>query len=221
MPIARNRHRYLSCASLVLFSVLAACDTPLFSGEEVGDQQPAAPVTGQSGADTEEGAVPGTFTPQVDATPSAGMADRLPATPDETIMIPASELFPGEVAVIPEVVNPYSGDAEAIAAGERHFAAFNCAGCHAPLGGGGMGPPLSDHKWIYGSDPAQIYMSIMHGRPNGMPAWASMLPERAVWELVSYIETLDEIDNYAQQLGFEENPGFEHEAEDEPADDSP
>src|SRR5690606_15804703 len=93
----------------------------------------------------------------------------------------------------PAILNPLSGDPEAVAAGERHFAAFNCGGCHAPLGGGGMGPPLSDDAWIYGSEPAQIYLSILHGRPDGMPAWSSMLPRRTIWELVSYIETLAEI----------------------------
>lgn len=223
MPIARYRHHFVSCVAPFLLPFLAACDTQWLTGEEapVGEEPPAASVTGQSGADTNEGAIPGTFTPRVGASPSQEMADRLPASPDETIMIPATGLFPGEAAVIPEIVNPYSGDAEAIAAGERHFAAFNCAGCHAPLGGGGMGPPLSDDKWIYGSGSAQVFMSIMHGRPNGMPAWASMLPERAVWELVAYIETLDEIENYAQRLGFEDNPGFDDEAENEPTDDSP
>ena len=34
--------------------------------------------------------------------------------------------------------------------GKRLFGWFNCAGCHAN-GGGGMGPPLMDEKWIYGS----------------------------------------------------------------------
>ena len=118
---------------------------------------------------------------------------------------PVTSLHVGAADYRQPVKNPFSGDAEAIAAGGRHFAAFNCAGCHAPLGGGGMGPPLSDASWIYGGEPAQIYLSIMHGRPNGMPDWGDMLPERVAWELVAYIETLDEIENYAQKEGFNEN----------------
>src|SRR5690606_611642 len=66
-----------------------------------------------------------------------------------------------------------------------------------------MGPPLSDDDWIHGSEPAQMYLTIMHGRPEGMPAFGSMLPRRTAWEIVAYIETLSEIDNYATHLGFD------------------
>lgn len=180
--------------AVVLVPALAACD--------------ALPTQQQGDEDTvSESSIPGTFARAVEPEGS-GLADRLPAEPSRTITVPATDLFPGEARVDPRIENPYTGDEEAIAAGERHFAAFNCAGCHAPLGGGGMGPPLSDEEWIYGGEPAQIFLSIMHGRPDGMPAWSSMLPERTVWELVAYIDTLDEIENYAEQKGFEENPGF-------------
>lgn len=125
----------------------------------------------------------------------------------KTYDIPVTELFPGDVYVRPDMQNPYAGDPEAVAAGRRHFAAFNCSGCHAPLGGGGMGPALSDDKWIYGSAPAQIYLTIMQGRPNGMPAWGAMLPKKVVWELTAYVETLSEIDHPAQREGFLNNEG--------------
>lgn len=142
------------------------------------------------------------FTPQT-GEEGAAMEDRLPASPTQTLLVPSTTLFPGGARVDPGVENPYAGDAAAIAAGERHFAAFNCAGCHAPLGGGGMGPPLSDSEWIYGDEPAQIYLTIVHGRPEGMPAFGSMLPGRTVWELVAYIETLDEIEDPAAEKGFD------------------
>ena len=149
---------------------------------------------------------------------SAAMGDRLPASPDQTILVPATTLFPGGARVDPEIDNPFAGDAAAIAAGQRHFAAFNCAGCHAPLGGGGMGPPLSDADWIYGGEPAQIYLSIVHGRAQGMPAFGSMLPGRTVWELVAYIETLSEIEDAAAELGFKPNYGrFEPAADEDEA----
>ena len=128
---------------------------------------------------------------------------RLPAEGDLSIYIPMTTLFPGSARLDPAIENPYRGDANAIEAGERHFNAFNCSGCHAPLGGGGMGPPLSDGEWIHGDDPAAWYLVIMHGAPEGMPAFGSMLPRRAVWELIAYIETLDDIDNYATHAGFD------------------
>jgi len=36
-----------------------------------------------------------------------------------------------------------------------------------------------------------------------MPAFGSMLPRQTIWELVAYIETLDEIENPAAELGFD------------------
>lgn len=59
-------------------------------------------------------------------------------------------------------------------------------------GGGGEGPALSDSQWIYGSEPANIYLTIVHGRPNGMPAWSAMVPDQIVWELVAYIQSIAE-----------------------------
>lgn len=168
-------------------------------GEGDDGQRDSAPGDPESGGAASE--VPATFTPPADRETREGDG-RLPAGED-SVHVPATELFPGGARLDPGAENPLSGDPQAIAAGERHFAAFNCAGCHAPLGGGGMGPPLSDDAWIYGSGPAQIYLSIMQGRPQGMPAWSAMLPQKTAWELVAYIETLPGIEDYAARKGFE------------------
>jgi cytochrome c oxidase cbb3-type subunit 3 len=74
----------------------------------------------------------------------------------------------------------------------RDFDAFNCSGCHAANAAGGMGPSLSNDKWIYRASDANIYLTIVQGRANGMPAWGAMLPDRTVWELVSYIRSISE-----------------------------
>jgi cytochrome c oxidase cbb3-type subunit 3 len=83
----------------------------------------------------------------------------------------------------------YDGNAWAISEGQRLYSWFNCNGCHA-MGGGGMGPPLMDDVWIYGSDPATIFASIVEGRPNGMPAFGGRVPDQQVWQLVAYVRTL-------------------------------
>lgn len=88
-------------------------------------------------------------------------------------------------------VNPYANNSDAIVEGRKLFNGMNCAGCHAPQGGGGMGPPLSDAEWIYGDRPEQIYLTIMQGRPNGMPAFGSILTDDSIWKLVAYIKTLN------------------------------
>jgi cytochrome c oxidase cbb3-type subunit 3 len=90
----------------------------------------------------------------------------------------------------PDVGSPYRYNAPGISEGKRLYSAYNCAGCHALGGGGGMGPALSDDKWIYGHEPRQIYASIVQGRPNGMPAWGDRIPAQQVWQLVAYIESM-------------------------------
>jgi len=85
--------------------------------------------------------------------------------------------------------SPYETNAYAVAQGKRLFAWFNCNGCHAN-GGGGIGPPLMDNEWRYGSDPASIFDSIMRGRPNGMPSFGGHIPEDQVWQLVAYVRSM-------------------------------
>ena len=83
----------------------------------------------------------------------------------------------------------YERNASAIANGQQLFAWMNCSGCHSH-GGGGMGPPLMDDKWLYGGRIDQIAASIMEGRPKGMPAWKGKLTEQQIWELAAYVRSL-------------------------------
>ncbi len=87
------------------------------------------------------------------------------------------------------VNNPYSESAYAVSEGEKLYNAYNCVGCHAH-GGGGIGPPLMDSNWIYGSEPQNIYDTIVEGRPNGMPSFRGKIPDYQVWELVAYVRSL-------------------------------
>ncbi len=98
-------------------------------------------------------------------------------------------LVPGPYTPDIKVDNPYGRNAYAVSEGKRLFGWYNCVGCHAN-GGGGMGPPLMDDKWIYGSDPENIFATIVEGRPNGMPSYRGKMPEYQVWQLVSYVLSL-------------------------------
>src|SRR5205085_7550008 len=83
-----------------------------------------------------------------------------------------SALHPGPADSVP---GPYGAGAHGtpsaeteqnaydLSEGKRLFAAYNCTGCHAN-GGGGMGPPLIDRAWLYGSGPRDVYASIVEGR---------------------------------------------------------
>jgi cytochrome c oxidase cbb3-type subunit III len=100
-----------------------------------------------------------------------------------------SDLKPGETAPHVPLKNEYEQNGPAISDGKRLYEWFNCVGCHAH-GGGGMGPALMDDEWIYGSEPDQIFATIVEGRPNGMPSFRGKIPDYQVWQLVAYVRSL-------------------------------
>lgn len=85
--------------------------------------------------------------------------------------------------------SPYERNAYAVNQGKRLFRWYNCTGCHSN-GGGGIGPALMDSEWRYGSDPANIFTSIVAGRPNGMPSFGGHIPEDQVWQIVAYVQSM-------------------------------
>ena len=111
---------------------------------------------------------------------------------EKLLRVPVSGIYPGGNAngLAPDMQNPLKNDPDAVTRGMQDFANFNCSGCHMANGGGGMGPALSNDTWIYRSSPANIYLSIAQGRSAGMPAFGAMLPDRTIWELVAYIQSL-------------------------------
>ena len=107
-----------------------------------------------------------------------------------TLPVRVSQLQPGPVlGGAAALNNPYEGNAWAVSRGQQLFEQYNCAGCHFH-GGGGIGPALMDSEWIYGSSPANIYTTIVEGRPNGMPSYGGHIPDDQVWQLVTYVRSL-------------------------------
>src|SRR3712207_2789299 len=76
--------------------------------------------------------------------------------------------------------NPFEADHASLGEGRRFFRSYNCAGCHGDHGGGGMGPSLRDHIWIYGGSHGHIANSIAQGRAYGMPAWRQKLTDAQI-----------------------------------------
>jgi cytochrome c oxidase cbb3-type subunit 3 len=124
------------------------------------------------------------------------------AVPIQTIAV--SDLHPGSVLPAPPVPNDYEENAFALSEGKRLFTQMNCVGCHAH-GGGGMGPPLMDEKWVYGSHPEQIFLTIVQGRPNGMPSFAAKIPNQQVWKLVAYVRSLSGLASSGASPGREDH----------------
>lgn len=86
----------------------------------------------------------------------------------------------------------YAGNQDAIAAGGQLYLALNCVGCHFH-GGGGMGPPLMDDQWIYGSSIEQIVSTLREGRPAGMPAYRGFVPDAQLWQVAAYVQSLSDL----------------------------
>jgi cytochrome c oxidase cbb3-type subunit III len=112
-----------------------------------------------------------------------------PAMSTAAQSISVSELHPAGLSAPPPAANIYSESAYAVNEGKRLYTWYNCGGCHFH-GGGGIGPPLMDQDWIYGSDPQNIFATIVEGRPNGMPSFSGKIPEFQVWEIVAYVRSM-------------------------------
>ena len=85
--------------------------------------------------------------------------------------------------------NPLAASPAAATQGEKLFASMNCDGCH---GGGAIGfaaPSLVDGRWRYGGEDSIVFRSIAGGRPRGMPAFGSLLDDRTIWQLVTYLRS--------------------------------
>jgi len=105
----------------------------------------------------------------------------------------AEHIQPGGVPIPRGMVlrNPYEGNAAVAATGAKLFVAYNCIDCHGADGSGAMGPSLADGRWHFGGTAGEVYESIYQGRPEGMPAWGSLLSSDQIWTLVTYVRTLD------------------------------
>jgi cytochrome c oxidase cbb3-type subunit 3 len=114
----------------------------------------------------------------------------LPAAADRETAVRVGGLQPGMPEQEAEVKSPYQENAWGIGEGKRLYSAFNCAPCHGVNGGGAIGPPLIDDKWIYGAKPDQIYATISQGRPDGMPSFGGHVPAQQIWQLVAYVESM-------------------------------
>jgi cytochrome c oxidase cbb3-type subunit III len=113
-----------------------------------------------------------------------------PPAADKLSTLTMSDLHPGSGPTPPSTSkNSYEESAYAISEGQKLYLSMNCVGCHFH-GGGGIGPALMDNEWVYGSDPQQIFATIVEGRPNGMPSFRGKIPDYQVWQIAAYVRSL-------------------------------
>lgn len=133
-----------------------------------------------SGCDREDRSFHAT-SDRASASATTRQSDALPGGP---LTIVTAMVVPG-----PTDPNEFERNAFQLSEGQRLYIQMNCVGCHAN-GGGDIGPPLADNRWVYGATPADIFTSIVQGRPNGMPAYGVRLTQAQTWQLVAYVRSL-------------------------------
>jgi cytochrome c oxidase cbb3-type subunit III len=113
----------------------------------------------------------------------------VPPTASAGSLVRQSPLQPGPTIREINLRSEYEENAYALSEGKRLYKQYNCVGCHGQ-GGGAIGPALMDDQWIYGSEPENIYATIVEGRPNGMPAFGGKIGTTQVWQLAAYVRSL-------------------------------
>src|SRR2546429_10024024 len=80
-----------------------------------------------------------------------------------------ARVFAGGVAppagAAPALANPFRGDRQSAAEGERTFGAMNCDGCHGGGAGGRGGPSLPDSRARHSGSGRVIFHSVYHRPP--------------------------------------------------------
>jgi mono/diheme cytochrome c family protein len=106
------------------------------------------------------------------------------------IFLIVSFLYAQENGNVPPKLNPYTGNAEAIAEGQELYKQLNCYGCHGMRGGGGMGPNLTDQIWQTGDgSDANLLAQIQEGRGK-MPAYKDVIDDDQAWKIIAFVRTL-------------------------------
>jgi len=88
--------------------------------------------------------------------------------------------------------NPFAKSAEAVVDGRKLYLKYGCSGCHGMGGGGGMGKPLIDDEWKFGSDDQTLFKLVRGEIPNQtMPnAIGKALTDDEVWKVILYVRSV-------------------------------
>ncbi|MBS1958559.1 MAG: c-type cytochrome [Bdellovibrionales bacterium] len=89
-------------------------------------------------------------------------------------------------------LNAMLAQAESVDAGKEVFIS-KCAACHAPDGGGLVGPNLTDQYWLHGKGGiSDIYKVVRDGvADKGMPPWGPILKETELKSVVVFVKSLE------------------------------
>jgi mono/diheme cytochrome c family protein len=88
--------------------------------------------------------------------------------------------------------NPFAKSVEAVLEGRKIFLKYGCAGCHGMGGGGGMGKPIIDDEWKFGSNDQTLFKLIRGEIPQQtMPnAIGKAMTDEEVWKVLVFVRSL-------------------------------
>lgn len=88
--------------------------------------------------------------------------------------------------------NPYARSVGAVLEGRALFLKYGCSGCHGVGGGGGMGRPLIDDEWKFGSDDKTLFKLIRGEIPQQtMPSViGKAMSDDEIWEVLVYVRSM-------------------------------
>jgi mono/diheme cytochrome c family protein len=88
--------------------------------------------------------------------------------------------------------NPFAKSVEGVLDGRKIYLKYGCAGCHGMGGGGGMGKPLIDDEWRFGSDDQTLFKLIRGEIPNQtMPnVIGKNMSDEEIWKVLIYVRSL-------------------------------
>ena len=165
-----------------------------------------APAEGKPPAPAADAAKPAgdEAKPAADAAPAAGAPAGRGAAADEG----GNPKETAEKAEKGSLKNPNADPLAVAEAGQKVYMSAGCNGCHGGTGGGGMGPPLSNEIWVYGSDDDTLFRLIALGSDGlkaqgynrkGSEAVVGPMPPHGgivksngdMWKIISWIRKIN------------------------------
>ena len=164
---------------------------------------PATPAPGGQGATTGGApATPGAAQPQAGQQPPTGGGGQAAAGGGGN---------PQDIARTAEkgsLKSPFQDFKKVAEEGHQKFMSAGCNGCHGGTGGGGMGPPLTNSVWVYGSDDDTLFRLISLGSDElkkmgftrkgsenvvgPMPPMGGVLKDPdSVWKVIAWIRSIN------------------------------
>lgn len=100
------------------------------------------------------------------------------------------KIWEGIISDLDNFVAQALKDSNNVLRGKDVFHSY-CVACHGSLGGGVIGPNLTDDYWLNGGTAKDIAKSIILGIPEkGMMSWRFELDPKQVGELVAYVRSI-------------------------------